>query len=135
MTAKDIVKTYYETLRSMHYKPMECWGRDGKWAKKFLESGRTAEDFARLLHKALVGPKEIQIATCQGLHRFMYILPKIELLDQAPWEPSPEERAANVRFIETATHNLMKSTVQRVPKEWIQNGTGHWIRNPERKKV
>ena len=131
MTAKDLVKTYYEEMRKRNYNPIEYWGRDGKAAKNFLASGRTPEDFSKLLNKAFVGPKDIQIAVCQGLHRFMYLLPKIELLDEAPWEPSVEERAANIKLIETAAEEIVKATRPRQEKQFIKNPDGGWMRAPQ----
>ena len=61
MNGKDLTALYYSELEKRHYRPMKAWGRDGKWAKKFLESGRTEEDFMKLLNKALVGPKKSRL--------------------------------------------------------------------------
>lgn len=131
MNGKDLTALYYSELEKRHYRPMKAWGRDGKWAKKFLESGRTEEDFMKLLNKALVGPKEIQVAACLGLHRFLYLLPKIELLGEAPWEPSIEERAANVKLIETAVVEVVNACKPKYEKKWEKKTGGGWMRVPQ----
>jgi hypothetical protein len=128
--SREIVAYYYAALRERHYAPIECWGRDGAWTKKFLATGRTLENFKTLLAKALVGPEDIQRGTCRGLHIFMSLLPKIELLGAAPWEPSPEERAANVRLIETATQQVAENLSQKKKTQWAKNPAGGWMKVP-----
>ena len=135
MKAPELVKIYYDELKARHYKPLEVWGRDGKWAKKFLDSGRTDEDFRKLLHKALIGPKHLQMAVCKGLHVFMTVLPEIELLGEAPWEPSAEERAANIKLAETAISTVIekfKVNNSGPEPDWVKNPRGGWIRNPRK---
>ena len=128
MKPAELVKTYYDTLKAKHYRPLEHWGRDCRCAKTFLSSGRTIEEFQILLNKALVGPKETQIAACQGLHRFMYLLPKIELMDSAPWEPSAEERAANVKILNAAAAEIESRLKAKSDIKWEKNPNGGWVK-------
>jgi len=101
-------------------------------ANRFLASGRNFEEFKILVERALVGPKDLQWAVCAGLHVFMSKLPQIELLDSAPWEPSLEERAANIRLVEKVIESVSKSLEinNERRKQWVRDQQGKWIRQP-----
>jgi hypothetical protein len=126
-----LVILYYDELKKRHYKPVECWGRDGSAAKKFLASGRTEEDFKKLLNKALVCTnQDIVSAACGGLNRFMYRLSDIERLGEAPWEPTEEEIGANVNLIQAATEAIQKLTEMSKHSTWRRGESGRWERVP-----
>lgn len=131
---QKMVWWYYMALRTKGYKPLENWAMDGRHANRFLKNGRTFEEFRKLFLKASVGPKELQIVICGGLHRFFYRLPEIELLGEAPWEPSIEERQENAKLISRTADALVNKLKAHkgTDAEWVKNPKGGWMRNPRR---